>query len=104
MAGIDNRKNKKGKRDLVAVESILESGLQPVSPRREFIDNLHTGLMNYTYGDLDEPKVDIRRPLVFAMIGVIGLFFLFSIWVRLMLVVLSALGMIQSTKNKRSAN
>jgi hypothetical protein len=104
MAGIDSRKYKKAKPDLVVVESILESGLQPVSPRREFIETLHTGLMNYTYGELDEPEKDFRRPLVFALIGVIGLFFLFSIWVRLMLVVLSAMGMIQSTKKRRSAS
>jgi hypothetical protein len=102
MSGIHIRRNNKGKQNLERVESVLESGLQPVSPRPEFIQNLHKGLMNYNMIEIDDTSQDIRRPLVFALIGIIGLFFLFSLWIRFMLVILSALGMIQSSRNRKS--
>ncbi|NJD60080.1 MAG: hypothetical protein C3F13_07980 [Anaerolineales bacterium] len=103
MSSLFRRRSKKGKRDLIDVESMLQSGLQPVSPRPEFIQNLQKGLMNYSYPEVEETQQDIRRPLVFALIGVIGLFFLFSLWIRLMLVILSALGMMQSSRTRKLA-
>jgi hypothetical protein len=83
------------------VESILQSSLQPVSPRPEFIQNLHKDLMEYSFPQLESTDYDFKRPLVFALVGLVSLLFVFSLWIRLILVVLTALGMIQSSKHKK---
>ncbi|HEX9091654.1 MAG TPA: hypothetical protein VF831_09205 [Anaerolineales bacterium] len=82
------------------IETILQSSLKPVSPRPEFIRSLQKGLMEYTFPPAEESEIDIRKVLVFALVGFTGLVFVFSLWVRLIVVIISTLGMIQSSKRK----
>jgi hypothetical protein len=102
MFNIKGLKPKKIKRDLMDVESILQSGLKPVSPRPEFIQTLHKDLMEYSFPQLEYTENDIKKPLIFALVGFISLLFVFSLWVRFVLVVLSMIGMVQSSKRKRT--
>ena len=95
-------KPKRVKRDLLDVETILQSSLQPVSPRPEFIQTLHKGLMEYTY-PLPEPSAyDIKKTIVFALFGLGSMVLALSLWVRLILVIMSTLGMIQSSKQRKT--
>ena len=95
-------KPKRVKRDLLDVETILQSSLQPVSPRPEFIQTLHKGLMEYTY-HLPEPSAyDIKKTIVFALFGLGSMVLALSLWVRLILVIMSTLGMIQSSKQRKT--
>jgi hypothetical protein len=95
-------KPKRVKRDLGDVESILQSSLKPVSPRPEFIQNLHKDLLDYSFPQLETTDYDIKKPFLFALVGFISLLFIFSLWVRLVLVVLSTIGMIQSSRRKQA--
>ncbi len=83
------------------VESILQSSLQPVSPRPEFIKGLHRDLMEYTFPQLESSEIDVKRPLIIALVGFVGLIFVFSIWVRLILLILTTIGMIKSSRRKK---
>ena len=83
------------------VESILQSSLKPVSPRPEFIQSLHQGLMEYTFPQLETSEFDIKKPLLLGLMGLISMVFVVSLWVRLLLVIFTALGMIQSSKRKK---
>lgn len=94
-------KPKRIKRDLMDVESILQSSLQPVSPRPEFIQSLHQGLMEYTFPQLETSEYDLKKPLLLGLMGLISMVFVVSLWVRLLLVIFTALGMIQSSKRKK---
>jgi len=98
---IDWFKPKRIKRDLIDIESVLQTSLQPVSPRPEFIQNLHRELMDYSFPQMELPGYDIKKPLLFALVGFISLLFVFSLWIRLILVILSTLGMIQSSSRKK---
>jgi hypothetical protein len=91
---------KKYRKDLLDVETILQSSLKPVSPRPEFIKNLQKGLMEYSFPEVDSSEVDLKKTILFAMVGLTGMVFVLSIWVRLIVVIISALGMIQSSKKK----
>jgi hypothetical protein len=93
-------KRKKYRKDLLDVETILQSSLKPVSPRPEFIKNLQKGLMEYSFPEVDSSEVDLKKTILFAMVGLTGMVFVLSIWVRLIVVIISALGMIQSSKKK----
>ena len=93
-----NRKHYR--RNLLDIETILQSSLKPVSPRPEFIQGLQKGLMEYTFPPAEESGVDIKKALLFALVGFTGLVFIFSLWVRLLVVIISTLGMIQSSKRK----
>jgi hypothetical protein len=93
-------KRKKYRKDLLDVETILQSSLKPVSPRPEFIKNLQKGLMEYSFPQVDSSEVDLKKTILFAMAGLTGMVFVLSIWVRLIVVIISALGMIQSSKKK----
>jgi hypothetical protein len=97
-------KRKQHRRDLLDIESILQSSLKPVSPRPEFIQSLQKGLMEYTFSQTDSEEIDFKKILLFALIGFTGLVFIFSLWVRLIVVIISTLGMIQSSKQKKVAN
>jgi hypothetical protein len=97
-------KPKRTKRDLMDVESILESGLRPISPRPEFIQSLHKGLVNDTFPELESPGYDLRKPFVIGLIGLLSLIFILSVWIRLLLVIMSTVGMIQASKRKRNIN
>jgi len=97
-------KRKKIKRDLLDIESILQSSLKPVSPRPEFIQNLHRGLMEYTFSQPESSDFDLKRAIIFALLGFVSMIFIISLWIRLIVVVISALGMIQSSKQKRTAD
>ena len=88
------------RRDLLDIETILQSSLKPVSPRPEFIQSLQKGLMEYTFPPAEETGVDLKKALLFAFVGFTGLVFVFSLWVRLLVVIISTLGMIQSSKHK----
>jgi hypothetical protein len=94
-------KRKQHRRDLLDIESILQSSLKPVSPRPEFIQSLQKGLMEYTFSQTDSEEIDYKKILLFALIGFTGLVFILSLWVRLIVVIISTLGMIQSSKHKR---
>jgi hypothetical protein len=94
-------KPKRIKRDLIDIESILQSSLKPVSPRPEFIQNLHKGLMEYSFPQLETSEIDIKKPLLFGLVGLISMVFVVSLWVRLLLVIFTTLGMIQSVKRKK---
>jgi hypothetical protein len=85
------------------VESILQSSLQPVSPRPEFIQNLHKDLLEYSFPQLESSETDVKRSLLFALVGFVSLLFVFSLWVRFVLVVLSTIGMIQSSQRKKKS-
>lgn len=97
-------KRKQHRRDLLDIESILQSSLKPVSPRPEFIQSLQKGLMEYTFSENDSEEINFKKILLFALIGFTGLVFILSLWVRLIVVIISTLGMIQSSKQKKVAN
>ena len=93
-------RRKQHRSDLLDIESILQSSLKPVSPRPEFIKNLQKGLMEYTFSQTDSLEIDFKKVVLFAFIGFTGLVFIISLWVRLIVVIISTLGMIQSSKQK----
>ncbi len=99
-----SHKRKRIKRDLLDVETILQSSLKPVSPRPEFIQTLHKGLMEYTFPQQESSEFDLKKTIIFAMLGFLSLIFVFSLWIRFILVILSTLGMIQASKRKGDIN
>jgi hypothetical protein len=94
-------KRKQNRSDLFDIESILQSSLKPVSPRPEFIQSLQKGLMDYTFSPSDSSEIDIKKVIIFGILGITSLFLVFSLWIRLIIVIISTLGMIQSSKQKR---
>ncbi len=96
-------RRKKNSRDLLDIETILQSSLKPVSPRPEFIQNLHRGLMEYTFSDPDASEIDLKKTAIFALLGLVSLVFVFSLWIRLIVVIISALGMLQGSRRKKPA-
>ncbi len=94
-------KRKKNSRDLLDIETILQSSLKPVSPRPEFIQNLHRGLMEYTFPDTDASDIDLKKTAIIALVGMVSLAFVFTLWIRLVVVIISTLGMIQASKRKK---
>jgi hypothetical protein len=97
-------KQKQHKRDLLDIESILQSSLKPISPRPEFIQSLQKGLMEYTFPQTESSEIDQTKVILFAFVGFTGLIFVFSLWVRLIVVIISTLGMIQSSKQNKVEN
>ncbi len=95
-------KRKKPARDILDVETILQSSLKPVSPRPEFIQSLHRGLMEYSFPEAGESNFDIKKTAIFALVGFVSLVFVFSLWIRLIVVIISTLGMLQASKSKKS--
>lgn len=96
-------RRKKNSTDLLDIETILQSSLKPVSPRPEFIQSLHRGLMEYTFPDTDAADYDLKKTAIIALLGLVSLVFVFSLWIRLIVVIISALGMLQSSKRRKKA-
>ena len=94
------RNRKRYRRDLLDIESILQASLKPVTPRPEFIQSLQKGLMDYTFPRHESSEIDLKKTIFFALLGFSGLVFVFSLWLRLILVIISTVGMIQSSKRK----
>ncbi len=94
-------RSKKNNDALLSIESILQNRLKPISPRPEFIQTLHKGLMEYTFPLQETAGYDLTKTIVFAVAGLISMIFVLSLWVRVILVILSTLGMIQSSRQKR---
>jgi hypothetical protein len=97
-------KRKQHRRDILDIESILQSSLKPVSPRPEFIRNLQKGLMDYSFPQTESSEIDLKKVVMFAVIGFTGLVLILSLWVRLIVVIISTLGMIQSSNKKKVVN
>jgi hypothetical protein len=97
-------KRKHYRRDLFDIESILQSSLKPVSPRPEFIQSLQKGLMEYSYPQNETSETDLKKVIIFAFVGFTGLLFIFSLWARLIVILISMLGMVQSSKQKKLVN
>jgi flagellar biosynthesis protein FliP len=95
-----NRKRKLD--DLLNVENILQSSLKPVSPRPEFIQNLHKGLMEYSFPEQDSSEVDIKKAVLIATLGFASLVLMISVWVRLIVVIISALGILQTARQRKA--
>src|SRR4030065_1455494 len=91
---------KRQRRNLLDIETILQSSLKPVSPRPEFIQSLQKGLMEYTFPQTETCDIDLKKTILFALLGFTGMVFVFSLWVRLIVVIISTLGMIQTSKRK----
>ena len=104
MFNILGNTHKHRSRDLLDLESILQSRLNPVSPRQEFIHNLQKGLMDYTFPPPESTDIDLKKVVFFALVGLTGMVFVFSLWVRLIVVIASTVGMLQSSKQKKVAN
>ncbi len=94
-------KRKKKRMELPDIESILQSSLKPVSPRPEFIHNLQRGLMEYTFPQPDPAELELKKVAVFAFVGLLSLIFVFSLWIRLIMVIIGALGMLQTSRPKK---
>jgi hypothetical protein len=94
-------KRKHYSRDLFDIESILQSSLKPVSPRPEFIQSLQKGLMEYTFPQSKTSETDLKTMILFAFAGFTGLLFVFSLWARLIVIIISMLGMVQSSKQNK---
>ncbi|OGO12858.1 MAG: hypothetical protein A2Y53_07350 [Chloroflexi bacterium RBG_16_47_49] len=101
MLNIFGLNRKHHSRDLLDIESILQASLKPISPRPEFIQSLQKGLMEYSFPQSESAEIDLNKALFFALVGFTGLVFIFSLWVRLIVVIISTLGMIQSSNQKR---
>jgi len=97
-------KRKHYKKDLFDIEAILQSSLKPVSPRPEFIQSLQKGLMNYTFMQSESSETDLKKVVLFAFIGFTGLLFVFSLWARLVVLIISMLGMVESSKHDKLVN
>jgi hypothetical protein len=94
------KKRKHYRSDLLDIETILQSSLKPVSPRPEFIQNLQRGLMDYTFPQIESSEPELKKIILFGIIGLTSLIFILSLWVRIIVVIISTLGMIQSSKQK----
>ncbi len=94
-------RRKKSSWDIPDIETVLQSRLKPVSPRPEFIQNLHRGLMEFTFPEPEPTGSEIKRAALFALLGFVGLALVFSLWIRLIMVVISTLGMLQLSKRKK---
>jgi hypothetical protein len=92
---------KRQRRNLLDIETILQSSLKPVSPRPEFIQSLQKGLMEYTFPQSESSEVDLKKVIFFALAGFSGMVFFISLWVRLIVVIISTLGMIQSSRARK---
>lgn len=101
MSFLITHKRKNRLANLLDIESILQSSLKPVSPRPEFIHDLQKGLMDYTLSQEEAGEIDIKKAIAFAVFGFAGLVFMFSLWLRLIVVIVSTLGMIQSSRRKK---
>jgi hypothetical protein len=97
-------KRKQYTKDLFDIESLLQSSLKPVSPRPEFIQSLQKGLMEYTFPQNESSETDIKKVVLFSFIGLTGLLFVFSMWARLVLLIISTLGIVQSSKRNKLLN
>jgi t-SNARE complex subunit (syntaxin) len=97
-------KPKRIEKDILDIETILQSSLKPVSPRPEFIQSLHKGLMEYTFDQPDSSEFDLKKTVIIALAGLISMVFIFSLWIRLIVVIISTLGMVQTSKRKRGNN
>jgi len=100
MLNLFGNSRKRHHRDLLDIETILQSSLKPVSPRPEFIQSLQKGLMVYTFPPAEGSAIVLKKAFFFAVLGFTGLVFVFSLWVRLLVVIISTLGMLQSSKRK----
>ena len=96
-------RRKKSSRELLDIETILQSSLRPVSPRPEFIQTLHRGLMEHTFPDVDASGPDFKKTAIFALVGLVSLLFIFSLWIRLIMVIISTLGMLQVSRQKKKS-
>ncbi|MFZ2097560.1 MAG: hypothetical protein WAV05_13060 [Anaerolineales bacterium] len=94
-------KRDKSKRDLLDIETILQSSLKPISPRPEFIQSLQRSLMDYTFPSSDSADLDIKKMILFAVVGFVSMIFIFSLWIRLIVVIISSIGMLQTSKSKK---
>lgn len=101
MSNLFSHKRKNRLSHLLDVESILQSSLKPVSPRPEFIHDLQKGLMEYSLPQEEAGEIDIKKAIAFAVFGFAGLVLMFSLWLRLIVVIVSTLGMIQSSRHKK---
>lgn len=98
------RNRKRTKRDLLDIESILQSSLKPVSPRPEFIKSLQRSLMDYTFPQPESSEFDLKKTIIIALVGLISMIFVFSLWIRLIVLIISTLGMIQTSKREKGSN
>jgi len=98
------KKRKKYRSDILDIETILQSSLKPVSPRPEFIQNLQKGLMDYTFPQIESSDIKLKKVIIFGLIGLTSLAFILSLWVRIIVVIISTLGMIQSSKQNKTDN
>ena len=98
------KKRKQYRSDILDIETILQSSLKPVSPRPEFIQNLQKGLMDYTSPQIESSDMVLKKVIIFGIIGLTSLVFILSLWVRIIVVIISTLGMIQSSKQNQADN
>jgi len=98
------KKRNQYRSDLLDIETILQSSLKPVSPRPEFIQNLQRGLMDYTFPQIESSEPKLMKMILFGIIGLTSLVFILSLWVRIFVVIISTLGMIQSSKQNKVEN
>ncbi len=95
-------RRKKNRWDLPDIESVLQSSLKPVAPRPEFIQNLHRGLMEFTFPEPEPSALEMKKAALFALLGFVGVALVFSLWIRLIMVVISMLGMLHVSHRKKS--
>ena len=90
------RKNSGG--DLMNIETILGSVLQPVAPRQEFVHSLQARLMTTAFPEVEKAEKQAKKNIAVLVLSLMGVTVILGMWIRMIVTLLAVLGIGMNAK------
>jgi hypothetical protein len=84
---------------MMNIEMILGSILQPVSPREEFVRSMQTKILASTFPEGVRSEKRTKKNILVLVLSLMGVTILLSVWVRMVISLLMLLGITLKTRH-----
>lgn len=98
MRKVFNFKRKLSGDEMMNLEMILGSVLQPVAPRKEFARALHTKLLRDVYPEGEIAEKETKKKFAMLVLSLMGVGIILGVWIRVVIALLMLMGVTLNTK------
>ena len=71
--------------EIMNVETILGTVLQPVTPRQEFVASLRERVLAYSFPGSEDIEKQSRKNILVLLLSLMGVTIILGVWIRLVL-------------------
>lgn len=87
--------------EIMNIETVLGSIMQPVTPRQEFVKSLRERVLMYSFPEAEEIDKQVNKNILVLLLSLMGATLVLGVWIRVVLSLSKMIGINQSPSRAR---